>query len=46
MLDSIFHLTLNLLLYCVFALKRLDFAIYTRRYYGRRYIAIPKSVNH
>ena len=39
-LESINRLALQL------PLKRLDFAIYTRGYDGRHYIALPKSVYH
>ena len=43
MLDFI-YLTLKLLLN--FCMKTFRFChIYTRRYYGRHYIALPKSVN-
>ena len=38
MLDSIYHMTTKLLFKYIFAWKRLNFAIYTRRYYKRQYI--------
>ena len=46
MLDSIYHMTLKLLLNCVWCEKRLDFAIYMHRDYWRHYIVLPKSLNH
>ena len=43
MLDSIYHVTLKLLLNHLFFCAIMQrFAIYTRRYYGCQYIILPK----
>ena len=46
MLDSIYHVTLKLLLNHLFCMKNAKILSHTQRYNGRYYIALAKSVNH